>query len=200
MAKLNGPALSAIAVGTILAWSGIKGWSVLGTVQDIITGHPPTGEKNRLIGKVLGRREDTGFVPKGTGDVAGEALKHIGHPYRFGGAPGLNAQNPWDCSSFVNWVVGTKLGRAIPGYAPGVYNGSVHGPPTGTWGIWYAGLTSVRREQVVAGDIIVWTQHMGIAINNQQMVNAINPNEGTKVTPIDGHGNGPLMIYGRLKG
>jgi hypothetical protein len=57
----------------------------------------------------------------------------------------------------------------------------------------------VSRENVQAGDIIVWVGHMGIAISNTHYMSALNPKTTTKVRPIDGGGNGPLMIYGRLK-
>jgi hypothetical protein len=87
---------------------------------------------------------------------------------------------------------------SIPGYAAGVYDGTVHGPATGQWGIW-PGMSHVSRGEVQASDIIVWTGHMGIAIDNTHMISALNPNDKTKITTIDGNGNGPLMCYGRLK-
>lgn len=205
--SLNGKALTAIGIGSIFIWSGVKGWSVLGTVKDLITGHPPaSGLSNPLVLQSFGATDSSGGRDEnsspllGMASIAQTASHYVGHAYRFGGAPGLQGLNPWDCSSFVNWLIGTKLGKAIPGYGPGKYDGSVHGPPTGLWGIWYAGLTSVSRQSVQGGDIIVWTDHMGIALDNGHMISALNPAEGTKVTPIDGYGNGPLMIYGRLKG
>src|SRR6516164_5647733 len=39
--KLNGVALAAIGAGSILTWSGIKGWSVIGTIGDVISGKAP---------------------------------------------------------------------------------------------------------------------------------------------------------------
>ena len=206
MAELNGKALSAIGVGIILVWSGVKGWSVLGVFRDLIAGRPPsnTGEAfltpSRSDLMSGSPDEDRSPLLRGSGDVAGTALQGVGHAYRFGGAPGKDGTKPWDCSSMVNWVVGTKLGRAIPGYGPGKYDGSSHGPTTFIWGVWLSGLQKLNRNEVAAGDIIVWTDHMGIAVDNGNMISAHNPAIGTTVTPIDGHGNGPLMLYGRLKG
>lgn len=195
MAELNGRALSAIAVGSLFVWSGIKGWSMLGTVRDIIAGIRPSDvEVNPLSGDGLsGRRGGSGTFD----GLASTALQYVGHAYQFGGAPGKDGSKPWDCSSFVNWLVGVKLGKAIPGYGAGKYDGSSHGPPTGEWGVW-PGLKRISRAEVMAGDIIVWVGHMGIATDNGNMVSALNPKTGTKVTPIDGHGNGPLIRYGRL--
>lgn len=199
---LNGRAMTAVCVGTLFVWSGIKGWSLLGTASDLILGNAPSQAPiNSLTapgdsdssGSVNG--ELHGATAVGS-QIASTAVQHQGHRYVFGGAPGRDGKGPWDCSSFVNWIVGVKLGLAIPGYAPGYYNGGSHGPPTGMWGAWN-GLTHIKREQVQAGDIVVWLDHMGIAISNSHMVNALNPGQGTLITPIEGYGNGPLLCYGR---
>lgn len=205
MAELNGKALSAIGVGVILVWSGVKGWSVLGVVQDLIGGKRPSNTQQPFVTtpsreELLsgGPDEDRSPLLRGA-DIGPIAARYVGHAYSFGGAPGKDGSRPWDCSSFVNWIVSQKAGKSIPGYGAGKYDGSSHGPTTFIWGVWTAGLQRLTRDQVASGDIIVWTNHMGIAVDNQHMVSALNPNEGTKVTPIDGHGNGPIMIYGRLK-
>jgi cell wall-associated NlpC family hydrolase len=98
----------------------------------------------------------------------------------------------------VNFVVGVKAGMAIPGNSPGKYTGSTHGPPTGAWAVW-SGMSTVKRADVQAGDILLWLGHMGIAIDNKQMISALNPRVGTKITVIDaGVGRGPLVRIGRL--
>jgi cell wall-associated NlpC family hydrolase len=198
---INGKALTAVAVGSVFVWSGIKGWSLLGTLSDIVLGKVPSqassqpltvpGSENTSGGGGLG-----GSATAVAGNIAATALQYQGHAYSFGGAPGRDGESPWDCSSFCNYVIGIKLGLAIPGYGAGSYNGSSHGPPTGAWGVWN-GLTRISRGEVQAGDLIVWLNHMGIAIGNDQMISALNESIGTKVTPIDGYGNGPLLAYGR---
>lgn len=191
---LNGKALAGLGIGSIFVWSGIKGWSVLGSVRDLITGVQPSGGS---VGPLV--TEASGAITAaGHGDLAGIAMQYQGHPYLFGGAPGRDGSKPWDCSSFVNFCVGIQMGRAIPGIKADKYDGSFHGPPTSMWGVW-SGLTHVSRAEVQASDIIVWVKHMGIAIDNQHMISAMNPNDKTLVTPIDGYGNGPIMCYGRLK-
>jgi cell wall-associated NlpC family hydrolase len=198
MAEFNGRALAAVSIGVLFVWSGIKGWSVLGTIGDIVTGKKP----NQLVSYplTLGGSPDESSSPLvgGATGVAAIGLQYIGHAYKFGGAPGRDGTKPWDCSSFVNYVVGVKARMAIPGNAPGRYTGTSHGPPTGSWAVW-SGMRTIKRSEVQSGDIILWLGHMGIAINNSEVVNALNPKSGTKITNIDkGVGRGPLVRCGRL--
>ena len=202
---INGRALAAASVGSLFVWSGIKGWSVLGTIGDAVTGvKPDESVTNPLQLGNPSTANGTGQTFSVLGGSGGSALATVamtyqGHAYRFGGAPGPDLRNPWDCSSFVNAMRSIKLGLSIPGYGPGKYNGTVHGPPTGAWAVW-SGLATIKRADVQAGDILLWLGHMGIAINNTQMISALNPNEGTKVSTIDkGVGRGPLVRIGRFK-
>lgn len=199
--KINGPALASLSAGAILIWSGIKGWSVLATVGDVITGKKPS--QSQIYPLTSGDNATGGSTGNAaTGSViADTALQYLGHLYKYGGAPGPNGTNPWDCSSFVNFVVGRKLHMAIPGYGPGKYPGTVHGPPTGSWAIW-PGLHHKSRSDIAAGDIIVWPTHMGIAISSTEMVSATGPDgtPSTKKDPI--HGGGPtgesIIVVGSL--
>jgi cell wall-associated NlpC family hydrolase len=195
MPKLNGLALAAIGAGSLFVWSGIKGWSVTATLGDVITGKRPRQSSIYALSTPEGQSSGIGGA---TGSaISDAAVQYQGHAYLYGGAPGKDAQNPWDCSSFCNWIIGHKLGGTIPGYGPGKYDGSIHGPPTGSWAIW-PGLHRISRSELQAGDLIVWSGHMGIAVSNDHMVSALNPIARTKITPIDGYGNGALLKYGRL--
>lgn len=205
---VNGSALAAIGIGSIFVWSGIKGWSVMGTVADLVTGKEPTQTNaNPLIDPnyVAPIPGDSGNLNPNVnpgvfqGGIAGIATQYQGHPYAFGGAPGKDGQRPWDCSSFVNFVIGLRLGGSIPGYSAGQYDGISHGPPTGLWAVW-PGLTRINAGDVQAGDIIVWATHMGIAISNTQMISALNEREGTKIGNISGSAPGPILTYGRYHG
>jgi hypothetical protein len=90
------------------------------------------------------------------------------------------------------------MGKAIPGYGPGKYRGTVHGPTTGTWAAWN-GLQSVSRNNLAPGDIIVWGGHMGFAVSSTRLLSALNPKAGTKEGNIDGAARGPIVRMGRLK-
>lgn len=190
----SGKAVAATSIGILLVWSGIKGWSVLGTVKDLIAGVKPAGTVvNPLVGAPVGQLP----IPGGGTNAAAIGQTYVGHAYSYGGAPGKDGTGAWDCSSFVNYVIGVRKGDSIPGYGPGKYTGASHGPTTGQWGIW-PGLVHIDRSQVLPGDLVVWTGHMGICLDQNTMVSALSEADGTKITPIDGYGNGPLLCYGRL--
>lgn len=193
---INGVALASVSIGSVLLWSGVKGWNLTRTIGEIVTGNIPKGSnENVLTAPNSPSANATGFTSSG---IANDALQYQGHAYSFGGSPGRNGANPWDCSSFVNWVCGHDLRKPIPGYGPGQYDGTVHGPPTGSWAVW-PGLKTIPANQIQAGDIVVWAGHMGIVLGPNQMVSALNSRLGTRISPIVGNGNGPLIRYGRYQ-
>lgn len=201
---VNGSAAIAASAGVLLAWSGIRGWSVLGSLGDVVTGHQPKGSNLYPVG---GNSSQGGSGSGGgsVGDLAGIGLSYVGHPYSFGGAPGRNGDHPWDCSSMWDWILGVKENHAIPGTRMGRYDGSSHGPTTIQWGAWSA-LASVPRNQIQRNDFIISFGHMGVATTSGdisgstfkgKMVSALNSREGTKETGIVL--NGPLLKIGRLR-
>jgi NlpC/P60 family len=134
--------------------------------------------------------------------IASDALKYTGHCYSFGGAPGASGVGCWDCSSFINFVIGHDLAMAIPGYSPGKYSGASHGPPTSAWLAW-SGCTTVghNASEADVGDLLIWQTHMGVCTGNGMMVSALNSNLGTLQTTIsDAAPFGELLFVRRLKG
>lgn len=207
MAGKNGVALLAVSSGIVLVWSAVKGWSVLGTVQDIVAGKQPAGttRPGSPIAAPAGPAGSSSGAAGGTASgivIANTFMGYQGHQYRYGGAPGRDGKGPWDCSSSSNWVLSHDLGLPWPG--TGRYDGLTHGPPTGAWAAWFlahsGGTTTVKRNQVQAGDVIVWATHMGVAITDTQMVSAENPKNGTLVGAIDGAAPGPILAIGRYPG
>lgn len=142
--------------------------------------------------------------PSGTA-IASDALKYQGAGYVFGGVPG-RGRGQWDCSSFVNWVVGHDLRMAIPGYAAGGYQGQVHGPAVVAWASWKGATTLPKGQAPQAGDLCVWngigaSGHIGIALSATHMVSALDTKEGTVQTPIKGYGPvGAPFSYRRING
>lgn len=200
MAEINGRALTAVAIGTLFVWSGVKGWSVLATIGDVIKGGQPAESAVTPLTipgeAVIGGAVAGGITGSGMGAaIAAEGVKWVGHPYRYAGAPGIDGKGFWDCSSFANYVYAVKFGLPIPGYGPGKWQGQNHGPPTGSWAVW-PGVTNVPRSEVQAGDVVVWVGHMGIAISNTHMVHAANPKKGTVIGSIDGE-NLPMIRTAR---
>ena len=192
--------LTALGAGVLIFWSGFKGWGILSTAQDIITGKQPAGPAVNAPENVNPLTSQSAGIYTGGTSISADAMQYQGHAYVYGGAPGRNGAQPWDCSSFVNWVVSHDLNLPWPG--AGQYDGTSHGPPTGLWGPWLIakGLRvpgGIPAAQ--AGDIVVWAGHMGICIGPNQMISALDPADGTKVTPIQGYGNGPLLCVGRYQ-
>jgi cell wall-associated NlpC family hydrolase len=197
---VNGIALAAVGTGSIFLWSGVKGWNASRIFAEVISGQVPKGSNVNLLttGDSSSSSVSSGSPIATSNALANDAQKYQGHAYSYGGAPGKDGKSPWDCSSFINWVVGHDGRRSIPGYPNGSYDGSSHGPPTGSWGIW-PGLQHIQKAQLQAGDIVVWVGHMGMALGPDTMISALSSRSGTKITPIAGYGNGPILCYGRLK-
>lgn len=162
-------------------------------------------QKNQAAGFGGGGGNSGGGPGAGAGsggtrqDVVNEALNSIGHAYLFGGAPGINGDQPWDCSSCVNDNVGRVNRLAIPGYAAGGYDGSVHGPSTIGWLDAQGGVVgSIDRSLAEGGDIACWRTHMGMFINHDEMVSAANPSQGTIRSFVDGFIQGEQLVVLRL--
>lgn len=162
-------------------------------------------QKNKVAGFGGGGGNSGGGPGAGAGsggtrqDVVNEALNSIGHAYQFGGAPGINGDQPWDCSSCVNDNVGRVNRLAIPGYAAGGYDGSVHGPSTIGWLDAQGGVVgSIDRSLAEGGDIACWRTHMGMFINHDEMVSAANPTDGTIRSFVDGFIQGEQLVVLRL--
>jgi len=199
---VNGPAVGITAAGALFVVAGIKGLSVTGVIQDVVTGkNPRTAIANQFSSNVGAPVPANGVgitSPNGSA-IATDAIQYKGAGYVWGGAPAKGIGN-WDCSSFANWVCGHDVGLPIPGYNAGAYNGSSHGPVTGMWLAW-SGLTTIGHDGSVAqaGDICVWETHMGIALGPNEMISAENPTDGTQISSINGFIAGELLFVRRYK-
>jgi hypothetical protein len=74
MAKLNGVALAAVAAGAGLIYSGVKGFSLLGTVQSLISGKSPAGQATVTP---IGTPVETG-APVTGGGGSGSGIPYLG--------------------------------------------------------------------------------------------------------------------------
>lgn len=191
--------------GAILLWSGVRGKSWSTVLRDVVSGQNPTKAPNTNPIQTASSPPAAGaanLTTAGGSQVAPSqvaaalvngALKYIGHAYVYGGAPGPQAQQPWDCSSFMNYDANVVVGLSIPGYGPHQWNTNTHGPATGVW-IMNPPAGSKRvasnltpqqaQNQALPGDILVDPTHMGIAIGNNQMCSALNPAKGTATSAI----------------
>lgn len=119
------------------------------------------------------------------GLIAQTADQFTGVRYCSGGA---FRRGCTDCSGWDNGIIGAKLGMAIPGIAAGKFDGTEHGPVVEDWWNWN-GCEKITRQEVSAGDIPIWpgvgnNGHMGIALDNGNMISCLNPSMGTRETPI----------------
>lgn len=210
---VSGLGVTYAATGFLLVYSGLKNVTLKDELTSFLSGNVPVA--NPTGAPVIGLNSSgssttstssttsssSSSAPGASGSsISADALKYSGHCYSYGGAPGTNGKGCWDCSSFVNWVAGHDQGRAIPGYAAGKYNGSVHGPNTISWLAW-SGVKQIgnKSSDAQAGDLCVWQTHMGIAIGGGKMISALNESLGTKVTSIDGIVTGEVLFVKRLK-
>lgn len=180
----------------MFVYAGVTGRSVLVSIQALIQGKSPSTGPN--VNPIAGTGNPNA-QPQTAGNVSGggvngsalanTALANVGHAYLYGGAPGPNGSNPWDCSSAVSWWVGHQMNHSIPGgsWAVATANGSQHGPATTQYNSW-SGASVIPRSQLGAGDLCCWSTHIGIAINNSQMVSALNESLGTQVTGVESGG------------
>jgi len=137
--------------------------------------------------------------------VATAALVFRGASYVYGG--NASRVGEWDCSSFVSFVLGYVLRMRLPGGGrwgdPG-YPPNDHGPVVIDYARWDGAVTISGPPS--AGDLCIWPGlgplgHIGIAISGSQMISALDPSDGTKVTPIDGVGpSGVQVMFRRLTG
>lgn len=213
---INGLAVGAIAVGGLFVYSGVRGTGILASVKSAIQGQPLSTDLqlNPItpadpaipVSSEGGSTETTptnseGSAGKG-GQIAADARQYDGAGYVFGGAPAIGIGH-WDCSSFVNKIVGIDNGLAIPGYAAGKYDGKSHGPPSIVWFAW-TGATTIGHDGSLAqpGDLCCWQTHIGIALGGGQMISARSASDHppTGIQSIKGAIPGELLAVRRLKG
>jgi hypothetical protein len=198
---VKGASVAYVVAGGLLLFSGIKGSSISDTVKAALSGTLTVTDT-----ETLSNPDATAVTPGAVqGSVSGrsiatDALQYQGHAYVYGGAPGPTGANPWDCSSYVSYVLGHDMTLDIPGgtWASVTDNGSAHGPTTTDYLAW-SGASSIPLANAQAGDLAVWSTHIGICLNPSQMISALNPNLTTAVTGIvDGGPQGESVTCRRL--
>lgn len=117
-----------------------------------------------------------------TGDrakIVEDAKSGIGGSYVWGGQD----FKAWDCSGFVSWVA-AQSGVQLDAYTHSMVNQ----------------LTPTSSPQ--PGDIVFTNgyEHVGIYLGDGQMVSALNPDQGTSITSVDGGGMMPVDGYYSMPG
>lgn len=185
-----------LGIGTYLAWFGVHYWRSntkwpTDPVKSVLQGNglPSVQQEAKIsldadISAVAQSGGGTSTSSAGSGAsstgsaIADAALKYNGQGYVWGG----NASSPgdWDCSSFVSYVLGHDLGMALPGghWGDPGFPPHSHGPTTIQYMVWGS---PIGLSEVQAGDLIVSTEHIGIAISPTQMISAQDPQLGTGI-------------------
>jgi cell wall-associated NlpC family hydrolase len=186
-----------IMIGGYLAWFGthyfksdtkwptdpIKSALTGGTVTSVTYTQEQTQQANlqAYISSVNSPSSSSGAVSGSTSSIADDAQKYIGAGYVYGG--NASKVGDWDCSSFVSYVLGHDLGLPLPG---GKWGGpgmppNAHGPTTTTYQFYG---TAINQSQVQAGDLVIWSTHMGIAISPTEIVSAQDEKLGVGTSGI----------------
>lgn len=200
-----------LGIGAYLAWFGVHYWMSdvkwpSDPIKAVLTGKPIPD--NTPVSGGIGLGQAVGNVSTGVGSLttplapiaaglkaAAAALRNVGAGYNYGGP--ADRPGNWDCSSFVSKVLGQDMGLSLPGGGrwgdPG-YPPHAHGPGSTAYMLYGTGIS---RGEVQAGDLIVSIEHIGIAINANQMVSAQQPSTGTAVSSFPaGFPSGP-PVYRR---
>lgn len=172
---ISGLGLGLATAGAIVAYAGYKGVSPVEVLRTVLAGNSPAGLKSTTpsladtpspVGTAgaVGAGAQTGGAGQATALVQA-ARDQIGKPYQWA----ATGPDRFDCSGLVVYALRSIGFPNVPRFT------------TVTFGTWAskAGAMRVPREQIMFGDVIVRTGHMGIAVSGTRMIHA--PRAGTQV-------------------
>lgn len=190
-AGLSGLAVAMVAAGGLLAYTAITNTSLVEGLRDVLQGRTPGGSVGR--GKSLaaassglpptvavGPGETFNFPAPGSPAAAAgapssnpqirlfveTALQQLGKPYRFGAA----GPDAFDCSGLVTFAL-KRAGLDDRRRVSGQYL---------VWG----GAVTIPRQYCSYGDLVCWSGHIGIAIDDHRMVHAPHAGEVVRIANI----------------
>jgi|SRR5690242_971224 len=188
---LSGIALAVVGTGMLLVYSAVGNASVSDTLRSLLRGEPLPSKQSTLdqvravtntaldeaaanaaASAGIGTASDGVTSGIGTAlgsQIAARATAHLGAPYVFGTA----GPSTFDCSGLVTYVLHKELGLNLPSNSHTV---------TGQFYVW-GGAENVSRPPM-AGDLICWTGHIGIAVSETDMVHAPGTGQHVKQSRI----------------
>lgn len=203
--------LVVLGTGMYLAWFGVHYWRSdtkwpTDPVKAVLAGKPIPGQSAaaplsaELTADVQAYSggSGSGSTSSATGSsIADDALKYNGAGYVWGG--NASSTGDWDCSSFVSYVLGHDLGLPLPGghWGDPGFPPHAHGPTTVQYMLYGTG---INLKDVQAGDLIVSSVHMGIAISPSQMISAQDEQLGTGLGGFPAGFPGGPPVYRRVSG
>lgn len=181
---IPGIAVGLALTGAFLMFAGIKNVGLVDGLREFIregtvpAGKPPAQKYEAppelaYVGRAgSGLSSEAGSAVLGAGSgplgkrIAETARKYLGVPYVWGGA----SPRGWDCSGLVTYVL-NEAGVKVPRMTSGQF-------------LVWRGAYNVARSHCAAGDLVCWVGHIGIAINNSDMVNAPTFGVPTRIQKI----------------
>lgn len=177
-AGIPGLAVALAAGGSYLLYAGLGNIPVLEGLRALLRGELPAPrppapaeipEALQFSNNVIAGNA----VPAPPSNLAEKivdvTMDHVGVPYKLGG----NDPSGWDCSGMVTWVLRTCGVGGLPSARP-----------TALQYLTWSGATTVPRDQCQPGDLACWAGHIGIATNQNNMVNAPTFGVPTRVQKI----------------
>jgi cell wall-associated NlpC family hydrolase len=170
---VSGTAVALAGAGGLLVYSGIRGVSIADAMRSLIqSGTLPQGRIPNAV---------TGGAPAGVLDTPNPTSTGTAFGAQFAAAAALYAgkvryswggETPsgWDCSGFPTYVLVHDLGRTnLPDRTHTVCTQFM---------VWSGAQTIQAPEP---GALVLWPTHMGIALDSERMVSAVNPSRGTVI-------------------
>lgn len=185
---ISGTAVFLATAGTVLVYFAINDIPIVDGLRQLLKGTVPTGPTKgaktgaaATLGDIASKARSqadavgsatptTGFGQSSGSVIADAARKYLGVRYVWGGAD----PNGFDCSGLVTWVLHHDLGYNLP---------DNHHTVTGQFLVW-GGATDVPRSQAAAGDLCCSLAHIGIAVDNTNMIHAPDIGDVVKIGPI----------------
>ncbi len=162
---VSGTAVALAGAGALLLYSGIRGPSVVDTLRSLVTaGSLPAVPASPAPAAA------PGVVPAGSGAGARFAAAAAAYAGKVRYVWGGETPAGWDCSGLPTYVLVHDLGYTnLPN--------QVHTVCT-EFMVWGGAQTIAGPEP---GALVLWPTHMGIALDGERMVSAVNPSRGTVI-------------------
>jgi cell wall-associated NlpC family hydrolase len=179
---MSGVGLALATAGGIVLYAGYKGVPPREVLRSLARGASPAtlqsvtpslADTPSPVGKA--GAAGAGAQAGGGGQAAAlvqAARSQIGKPYRWATA----GPDTFDCSGLVIYCLKQAGVQKVPRFT------------TVTFGSWAskAGAMRVKRDEVMFGDIVIRTGHMGIAVSNSRMIHAPHAGSQVQESPIPG--------------